>query len=95
LSGPWSHWWPRVRSRGARRPLLAACHVESLAEADRVGARSVAFPAVSCGVYGYPAEEAAPVAIDAVRSATTLVEQVGFVLFDDWTHAAWKAVLGG
>src|SRR5688572_10524051 len=46
--------------------LLASCYTESLAVADEVGARRVAFPAVSCGIYGYPSIEAAPIALDAV-----------------------------
>ena len=62
--------------------LLAACHVSSLRVADQLGARTVAFPAISTGVYGYPIEEAAPVAIRAVREADTRVDRVRFVLFD-------------
>ena len=61
--------------------LLASCHTESLAVADEVGARRVAFPAISCGVYGYPLQEAAPIALDAVVTADTDVELVRFVLF--------------
>jgi O-acetyl-ADP-ribose deacetylase (regulator of RNase III) len=61
--------------------LLASCHTESLRIADELGARTVAFPAISTGVYGYPLEEAAPIAVKAVRSATTRVELVRFVLF--------------
>ncbi|HJP66125.1 MAG TPA: O-acetyl-ADP-ribose deacetylase, partial [Actinomycetota bacterium] len=57
-----------------RSGLLASCHVESLRVADEVGARTVAFPAISTGVYGYPVAEAAPVAIQAVRGARTNVE---------------------
>src|ERR687891_1519204 len=49
--------------------LLTSCHVESLRMADELGAATVAFPAISCGVYGYPVEEAAPVALTAVRNA--------------------------
>jgi O-acetyl-ADP-ribose deacetylase (regulator of RNase III) len=64
-------------------PLLASCHTESLRVADEVGARSVAFPAISTGVYGYPLDEAAPVALHAVRGADTRVELVRFVLFGE------------
>jgi len=61
--------------------LLASCHRASLRVADELGARSVAFPAISCGVYGYPLEEAAPIAVGTVRSTPTSVELVRFVLF--------------
>jgi O-acetyl-ADP-ribose deacetylase (regulator of RNase III) len=64
-------------------PLLASCHTESLRVAGEIGARTVAFPAISTGVYGYPLGEAAPVAIGAVRGADTRVELVRFVLFGD------------
>jgi O-acetyl-ADP-ribose deacetylase (regulator of RNase III) len=70
--------------------LLASCHVASLRVADEVGARSVAFPAISTGIYGYPSEAAAAVAIDAVRGAETEVEEVRFVLFDEHTFAAFS-----
>src|SRR5206468_6706409 len=52
-----------------RSAQLAGCHRESLRVADELGARTVAFPAISTGVYGYPLDEAAPVAIEAVRGA--------------------------
>jgi O-acetyl-ADP-ribose deacetylase len=76
-----------------RSHLLASCHTESLRVADELGARTVAFPAISTGVYGYPLEEAAPVAITAVRGATTKVEEVRVVLFDDAAHAAFNRAL--
>jgi O-acetyl-ADP-ribose deacetylase len=63
--------------------LLASCHTESLRVADEIGAFTVAFPAISTGVYGYPLDEAAPVAIAAVRAADTRVDLVRFVLFGD------------
>ncbi|HVF04651.1 MAG TPA: O-acetyl-ADP-ribose deacetylase [Frankiaceae bacterium] len=76
--------------------LLRACHLSSLRVADELGATSVAFPAISCGVYGYPPREAAPVAVAAVRAAETRVEVVRFVLFGDETYDAFSAVsLGG
>jgi O-acetyl-ADP-ribose deacetylase len=73
--------------------LLASCHTRSLEVADEVGARTVAFPAISTGVYGYPLEEAAPVAIDAVRSSAAAVEEVRFVLFDGVAWHAFDAAL--
>ena len=62
--------------------LLKSCHLESLRVADALGAKTVAFPAISTGVYGYPVEEAAPVALQAVADANTKATQVRFVLFD-------------
>jgi O-acetyl-ADP-ribose deacetylase (regulator of RNase III) len=76
-----------------RSGLLASCHVESLRVADEIGARSVAFPAISTGVYGYPLEKAAPVAIGAVMGAATTVEEVRFVLFDRTAFDAFSRAL--
>jgi O-acetyl-ADP-ribose deacetylase (regulator of RNase III) len=70
--------------------LLRSCHVESLRVADDLGARTVAFPAISTGVYGYPLDEAASVALEAVRSATTDVEEVRFVLFGAEAFGAFE-----
>jgi O-acetyl-ADP-ribose deacetylase (regulator of RNase III) len=74
--------------------LLASCHTEALRVADALGARTVAFPAISTGVYGYPLEEAAPVAVEAVRAAGTEVELVRFVLFGDDAYRAFERALG-
>ncbi|MGH2595982.1 MAG: macro domain-containing protein [Actinomycetota bacterium] len=73
--------------------LLTSCHVECLRVADELGARAIAFPAISTGIYGYPLDEAASVAIGAVGSATTAVEEVRFVLFDERALAAFRAAL--
>lgn len=75
------------------RELLASCHREALRVAGELGAKTVAFPAISTGIYGYPLEEAAPVAIEAVRSADTRVEEVRFVLFDERAYAAFDRAL--
>jgi O-acetyl-ADP-ribose deacetylase (regulator of RNase III) len=77
-----------------RSALLASCHTASLRVADELGATSVAFPAISTGVYGYPLKEAAPVAVRAVRSADTSVAQVLFVLFDERSYRAFESALG-
>jgi O-acetyl-ADP-ribose deacetylase (regulator of RNase III) len=73
--------------------LLASCHIEALRVADELGARTVAFPAISAGVYGYPLDKAAPVAVEAVRAADTQVELVRFVLFGDDALRAFAAAL--
>ena len=67
--------------------LLASCHRRSLEVAAGLGARSVAFPAISCGIYGYPPELAAPVALGAVRGHP--LDLVRFVLFGDDTYEAF------
>ena len=69
---------------------LGACHRSSLRVADELGAATVAFPAISTGTFGYPVEEAAHVAIAAVREAETAVEEVRFVLFDARSMAAFE-----
>lgn len=75
--------------------LLSSCHTESLRVADELEAVSVAFPAISTGVYGYPVEEAARVAVQAVRTADTSVREVRFVLFDATAHAAFERAMTG
>ena len=72
--------------------LLADCHAHALAEADRVNAHSIAFPAISCGAYGWSTRDASRVALAAVRgyaAATpeSTVDHVTFVLFDDAAFA--------
>jgi O-acetyl-ADP-ribose deacetylase (regulator of RNase III) len=74
--------------------LLASAYVSALRRADEVGARSVAFPSISTGVYGYPADEAARVSVQALRSATTAVETVLLVAFSDHAATLWEAALG-
>jgi O-acetyl-ADP-ribose deacetylase len=71
-----------VHSRAEdRTPLLESCYCEALRVADELGAASVAFPAVSAGIYGWPIDHAADVAMRTVASATTSADDVRFVLF--------------
>lgn len=81
---------PVYSAREDRSHLLASCHTEALKVADELGATTVAFPAISTGVYGYPLGEAAPVAIAAVAGATTNVQEVRFVLFDAPAYRAFE-----
>jgi O-acetyl-ADP-ribose deacetylase len=78
-----------------RSALLASCHVDAIRVADELGARTVAFPAISTGVYGYPVDLAAPVAAAAVAEVDTAVEEVRFVLFDDDALAAFERAIVG
>jgi O-acetyl-ADP-ribose deacetylase (regulator of RNase III) len=76
--------------------LLASCHRRSVEVAAGLGCRSIAFPAISTGIYGYPVERAAPVALQATRAALAAapaVELARFVLFSDAHHAAFAAAL--
>lgn len=71
--------------------LLADCYRNCLAVADQLGARTIAFPAVSAGVYRWPIEDAARIAVNTVRNSTTAVEEVRFVLFNEQAYAAFTA----
>ncbi|MEV6955337.1 O-acetyl-ADP-ribose deacetylase [Streptomyces sp. NPDC051183] len=84
--------WSRDEDRSA---LLASCYRESLRVADGLGARTVAFPAISTGIYGWPMDDGARIAVETVRAARTQVEEVRFVLFDAVAYATFEAVLGG
>ncbi|MEU6402478.1 O-acetyl-ADP-ribose deacetylase [Streptomyces sp. NPDC046985] len=74
--------------------LLASCYRTSLRVADELGARTVAFPAISAGAYRWPLDDAARIAVAAVRSADTAVEEVRFVLFDSTAYEAFAAEAG-
>jgi len=76
--------WEGGRSGEAR--LLASCYRRCLEVADELGARSVAFPAISTGAYRYPVGEATKIAVTTVRSTITSVELVRFVCFDPAVH---------
>ena len=67
----------------------------SLRVADELSARKVAFPAVSAGVYGWPMDSAARIAVETVRATSTRVEEITFVLFGDAAMAAFTAALHG
>ncbi|MGW4435629.1 O-acetyl-ADP-ribose deacetylase [Streptomyces sp. NPDC004596] len=77
-----------------RSELLASCYRESLRVADELGARTVAFPAVSTGVYRWPMDDAARIAVETVRATPTSVEEARFVLFDERAYQAFAAQAG-
>lgn len=72
-----------------RSELLASAYRESLRVADEVGARTVAFPAVSAGVYGWPLDDAARIAVTTVRATESSVLEARFILFSDGVYAAF------
>jgi O-acetyl-ADP-ribose deacetylase (regulator of RNase III) len=85
---------PRYRDgRHGEAELLASAYRRCLEVADELGARSVAFPAISTGIYGYPRDEAARVAVRTLRSTPTSVELVRLVAFDDQTLLAYEREL--
>lgn len=87
---------PRYRDGNhGEAELLARCYRRCLAVADEIGARSVAFPAISTGVYGYPADEAAGIAVTTLRATPSQVELVRLVAFDAATLARYEALLAG
>jgi O-acetyl-ADP-ribose deacetylase len=85
---------PVWRGGGQGEPaVLASCYRRCLEVADELDLATIAFPAISTGVYGYPLHEAAPVAIAAVRSIPTSLEEIRFVLFDQPAYNAFEAAL--
>jgi O-acetyl-ADP-ribose deacetylase (regulator of RNase III) len=87
---------PRWRGGGdGERERLESCYRRALDVAEELGARSVAFPAISTGVYGYPKGEAAEVAVRTLRSSSSNIELVRLVAFDDETLELYQRALAG
>jgi O-acetyl-ADP-ribose deacetylase len=85
--------WSASQDRSA---VLRSCYRSSLRVADELGARTVAFPAISAGVYGWPLDDAARQAVAGVREGVVEhVQEVRFVLFGDEALAAFEAALTG
>jgi O-acetyl-ADP-ribose deacetylase (regulator of RNase III) len=76
-----------------RSHLLASCYREALRVADELRVDSIAFPAVSAGVFGWPMDSAADIAVRTVRSTTTAVSQVRFVLLGGDANAEFERAL--
>jgi O-acetyl-ADP-ribose deacetylase len=73
--------------------LLASAYRRSLAVADEIGADSVAFPAISTGIYGYPLDPATEIAVRTCQEADMHVDLIRFVAFDDRTLQAYRSAL--
>lgn len=85
---------PRWRDgRHGEPELLASCYRRALEVADELGARRVAFPAISTGIYGYPPHQAAQVAVATLRAATTQVELARLIAFDRETLDLYQSLL--
>ncbi|MGY1942084.1 O-acetyl-ADP-ribose deacetylase [Nocardia asiatica] len=78
-----------------RSALLASCYRESLRVAEELGARTVAFPAISTGIFGWPMDDGARIAVETLRSTETAVVEVRFVLFDERAHTAFERQITG
>ncbi|WP_127503298.1 O-acetyl-ADP-ribose deacetylase [Actinoplanes solisilvae] len=78
-----------------RAPLLRSCYTTSLAVAARLGAKSVAYPLISSGIYRWPKDDAVAQAVTALQAEPTTVELVRLVLFDEQTREIAERVLAG
>ena len=76
------------------RGLLTSCYSNALKVADELGARSIAFPLVSAGIYGWPLDDAASAAVETLQSTPTDVEEARIVAFGAAAHDAVTAALG-
>ncbi len=74
--------------------ILSSCYLSSIRVAEDLGCRSVAFPAISTGVYGFPKDLAAGVAVDTLRSIDTTLSRILLVAFDDETLRLYRRHLG-
>ncbi|WP_340536976.1 O-acetyl-ADP-ribose deacetylase [Nocardioides sp. GXZ039] len=77
---------PNHRAGETDRGLLVSCYARALAVADELGARTVAFPLVSAGVYGWPLDDAIAAAVDTLRDTASDVTEARIVAFDEPTH---------
>ncbi len=85
---------PVYRGRPEDARLLASCYGHSLALAAQEGVRTIAFPAVSCGIYGYPMEEACRIAVDTTLTflaADDRIERVIYMLFSEKDRRIYEA----
>jgi O-acetyl-ADP-ribose deacetylase len=86
---------PNHRAGETDRSLLVSCYARALAVADELGARVVAFPLISAGIYGWPKDDAVAAAVETLRTTPTQVEEARLVAFDHETYDALVAAVGG
>ena len=86
---------PVYHSAEASAPVLAAAFRSSLELANEHGLGTIAFPAVSCGVYGYPPADAAAIALDTCRHYAGGLQEIRFVLFGQESYGCWLGVAEG
>jgi O-acetyl-ADP-ribose deacetylase (regulator of RNase III) len=84
---------PNYRAGQTDRSLLTSCYSRALAVADELGARTVAIPLVSAGIYGWPKDDAIDAAVSTLRGTSTHVEEARMVAFDADTYAALVAAV--
>jgi len=84
---------PNYAAGQTDRSLLTSCYARALAVADELGARTIAFPLVSAGIYGWPKADAIAAAVETLRATPTQVEQTRLVAFDAATYEAIGQVL--
>lgn len=85
---------PNTHAGQTDRSLLISCYARALEVADELGARTVAFPLVSAGVYGWPKDDAIAAPLEVFRSAETQVEEARLVAYDHATYEQIRAQLG-
>ncbi|MHC4939116.1 MAG: O-acetyl-ADP-ribose deacetylase [Planctomycetota bacterium] len=74
-------------------PMLASAYRSSLAIANEHGIETIAFPAISCGVYEYPVREAAKIAVETCRAHIGAIREITFALFGEEAYDAWNSAL--
>ncbi|QBI52189.1 O-acetyl-ADP-ribose deacetylase [Streptomonospora litoralis] len=85
---------PVYSASADRSHILASCYRRSLEVAEELNAATVAFPAVSTGVYGWPMDSAADIAVRSVTESSPTLGEVRFVLFDAQAYEAFSRALG-
>lgn len=85
---------PNFRAGQTDRSLLTSCYTNALRVADQLGARTVAFPLVSAGIYGWPLDDAIAAAVQTLRATPTQVEEARLVAFGRSTYELIAGALG-